>query len=249
MESRSNDYFEDLVQHLFLDIDYENAAIGGLQMPGGAFSEFDLNVVSNNVTTNTTSNSMVEKPVKKSNGPAPAPAPIALPEDLELKKRDRSEISSLGGTEDDLVGFTLDAKDIQFSPSALRKKQKTGFSNRQRNRKAKTESSEYIGVCFYPAYGRYRARIKVNGKTTHLGYFETAYQAALAYDRAAYELRGESAVTNFPIADYLVTGGVVSTFKEPGSPRSRCLAAARSVRNPVLMNDTEGGGMEELVTL
>ena len=41
--------------------------------------------------------------------------------------------------------------------------------------------------------GRYRARIKTNGKTTHLGYFDTPEEAHEAYKEAAQELHGDFA--------------------------------------------------------
>lgn len=48
-----------------------------------------------------------------------------------------------------------------------------------------------------PAHGRFRARIAVNGEQRHLGYFDTAEDAALAYDAAATTLYGAFAWTNF----------------------------------------------------
>lgn len=58
--------------------------------------------------------------------------------------------------------------------------------------------SGFRGVFGHPS-GR-EARIKVNGKSKHLGTFATAEEAALAYDRAATEHFGEFAQTNFKLA-------------------------------------------------
>jgi len=43
-----------------------------------------------------------------------------------------------------------------------------------------------------------RAKIGVNGKRKHLGYFEDEVEAAKAYDEKAVELSGQFAYLNFP---------------------------------------------------
>ncbi len=45
---------------------------------------------------------------------------------------------------------------------------------------------------------RYRARISINGKYSHIGDFHTPEDAARAYDQKAKELYGEFAYLNFP---------------------------------------------------
>ena len=59
-------------------------------------------------------------------------------------------------------------------------------------------TSGFKGVSYYASRNKYRAYIKLNGNRKHLGYFETAEDAAEAYDEAARKLHGEFACVNFP---------------------------------------------------
>src|SRR5690606_32935572 len=58
--------------------------------------------------------------------------------------------------------------------------------------------SPYKGVSYHKLTGRWRARIKSDGKTRYLGTHATQEEAARAYDRAAREMFGEFAWVNFP---------------------------------------------------
>lgn len=61
-----------------------------------------------------------------------------------------------------------------------------------------TNSTGYRGVHLRKDCGKYQSKVTYNRKTQHLGYFDDAEEAALAYDTAALEIWGEFAVLNFP---------------------------------------------------
>lgn len=62
---------------------------------------------------------------------------------------------------------------------------------------ARGSVSGYKGVHYHSQNGNWRARISVNGKSKHLGSFDSAEDAARAYDKAAVEYFGEFASLNF----------------------------------------------------
>ncbi len=63
----------------------------------------------------------------------------------------------------------------------------------QWNRKTQDNSSGYKGVSWHKGKGKYYARIQANGRRHFLGYFDTALEAAQAYEEAAARLFGEYA--------------------------------------------------------
>lgn len=62
-------------------------------------------------------------------------------------------------------------------------------------------SSRFRGVFWEKKSCKWKAGIKANGKSTHLGFFDSEIGAALAYDAAAREAFGKFARLNFPFTD------------------------------------------------
>ena len=71
--------------------------------------------------------------------------------------------------------------------------------------KQRNSSSGYIGVTWHSRDKVWHAQVRCNGKRYHLGCFTSSVAAAKAYDRAALELHGKYATTNFA---YNVAGQV-----------------------------------------
>lgn len=76
---------------------------------------------------------------------------------------------------------------------------------RNRRKTGRRCTSEFKGVRELSA-GRWAASIKADGEVNHLGVFQSALDAALAYDRAAISLFGDFAVLNVPDAHKAYAG-------------------------------------------
>lgn len=70
--------------------------------------------------------------------------------------------------------------------------------NQQFKRKNLNASSQYKGVSWYRRDRRWQASIRINGKSTALGMFQSELLAAMEYDKAALKHFGEHAKLNFP---------------------------------------------------
>lgn len=60
-----------------------------------------------------------------------------------------------------------------------------------------SNTSGYLGVSWFAPRGKWRARLMVSGSEINLGYFKTAFEAALVYDRALTEWAGANNTYNF----------------------------------------------------
>jgi hypothetical protein len=59
-----------------------------------------------------------------------------------------------------------------------------------------TSTSGFKGVCWHKKHNKYRAQIGFRGKVVELAFYNTAREAARAYDYVAARVFGEFALTN-----------------------------------------------------
>lgn len=90
----------------------------------------------------------------------------------------KSEIASVTHTKQSNSNYKINVKTHTLPPSK--------------------HSSKYKGVGWQKGKNKWRARIVINGKFKHIGYFNDEIEAAKAYDSVAKEAFGEETYLNFP---------------------------------------------------
>ena len=72
----------------------------------------------------------------------------------------------------------------------------TSENSMNQKKQSRITSSIYKGVYFHKQRQKYTARIKLNKKIRHIGYFENEHDAGEAYNKKAIELFGDFALLN-----------------------------------------------------
>ncbi|GLU08352.1 hypothetical protein SLE2022_252700 [Rubroshorea leprosula] len=127
-------------------------------------------------------------------------------------------------------GYELAAAQTETGFALLQRNTSPPQSGERRGRRKQAEPGRFLGVRRRP-WGRYAAEIRdPTTKERHwLGTFDTAQEAALAYDRAALSMKGTQARTNFVYSDINTSNfhSLISPFDiQTLLPKSQLLASS-----------------------
>ena len=83
-------------------------------------------------------------------------------------------------------GFILDLSDVPPQPPILKRE----------GHNIKEGASKYVGVTFHKPVNKWHAKIKIEGKKRHIGYYsyENEEEAAVDYARAVFKYKGQEAL-------------------------------------------------------